>query len=124
MGFGLLFVGYALAFAFTISGTSAGTSGVTQSAVPYFFSDVVGGLIMTYALSKLSAYDKKFRYPFAIALVFSALSAFSAVGRFVLHSIPDTVLKVAEALVAASIIALHITLFFAIISIAQNVGLP
>lgn len=123
MGFGLLFIGYALAFAFSISAASNGASGETLSAVPYFFSDVIGGLLMTYAFSKLSAYDKKFRYAFAAALSFSAVSVFGAVNRFVLIMGSSFTSKVYEGLAAASIIGLHFTMFYAIISISRSVGL-
>ena len=123
MGFGLLFVGYALAFAFSISASSNGASGETVSAVPYFFSDVIGGLLMTYAFSKLSAYDKKFRVAFASALIFSIVSVYGAVNRFVIISESSLLSKVYEGLAAASIIGLHFTMFFAIISIARSVGL-
>lgn len=124
MGFGLLFIGYALAFAFSISSTSIGSAGITLSAVPYFFSDVLGGLIMTYALAKLSAYNKKFRYALIIALVFSLLSAFSAVNRFFLHLSDPWLLKFTESFLAASIIVFHAALFIGIISIAKEVRLP
>lgn len=123
MGFGLLFIGYALAFAFNISASSLGSEGTVLSSIPYFFSDVVGGLLMTYAFSKLSAYDKKFRFAFVSALVYSVLSIVGAVNRFVFQSTGTTLLKLLEALIAVSIIAIHFTLFSAIISIARSVGL-
>jgi hypothetical protein len=120
MGFGLLFIGYALAFAFSIS--APGGDG-TLSAVPYFFSDVVGALVMTYAFSKLSAYDKKFRFAFVSALVFALLCALGAINRFVIGSAPALYVKILEALVAASIIVLHFTMFLSIVSISRSVGL-
>ena len=123
MGFGLLLIGYALAFAFTISASSLGAGGTSVSAVPYFFSDVVGGLLMTYAFSKLSAYEKRFRFALVSSAAFSILCVISAVNRFVIQSSNYLFLRIIESLTAVSIIALHFTLFFAIISISRSVGL-
>ena len=78
---------------------------------------------MTYAFSKLSAYDKKFRYAFISALTYSAVSVFGAVNRFVLIADSSLLQRVYEGIAAASIIGLHFMMFYAIISISSSVGL-
>ncbi len=110
MGFGILFLGYVLAFAFTLSSS-------------YFFSDVLGGLLMAYAFSKLSQFNRKFKYPTICAAVYSALAISRAVATFVSSSVSDGILHVISALIAGSIIALHFTMFAAMIAITSDLGL-
>ncbi len=68
MGFGILFFGYFLTFAFSISQM-------------YFFADIIGALIMLYAFSKLTEFNKS-HFPKAMIavtafLVFCAVNAAS-----------------------------------------------
>lgn len=109
MGFGILFLGYTLAFAFTLSSS-------------YFFADVLGGLLMAYAFSKLAQFDRKFKYPMFSSSVYSALAISRAVGTFV-TSAPDAFFNVINAFFAGSIIVLHFTMFTAVISITSDLGL-
>ena len=78
---------------------------------------------MVYAFSKLSAFDKKFRYSFLTALSFTLIAAFVAIDRFIVDIASDLVLNVASAFLAAAIILLHFTMFSAIVSITLSVGL-
>ena len=66
MGFGLLILGYFLTFAFTISQA-------------YFFADVIGALVMLYAFTKLSEYNRYFRGAAAAGMVFTLLALTSGV---------------------------------------------
>lgn len=109
MGFGILLLGYTLAFAFTLSSA-------------YFFADVLGGLLMAYAFSKLSQFHKKFRYPLAASAVYTVSAIARAVGTFV-TSASETFSRVADTAVAGSIIVLHFTMFTAIIALSRELGL-
>lgn len=66
MGFGILLIGYFLAF-------------VTSFAHIYFFADVIGGAVMVYALYKLSAYSDKFAKTLPNAMLFTFISAIYAI---------------------------------------------
>jgi len=66
MGFGLLILGYFLTFAFTISQA-------------YFFADVIGALVMLYAFTKLSEYNRYFRGAAAAGMLFTLLALTSGV---------------------------------------------
>ena len=63
MGFGILLFGYFTAFAFELINT-------------YFFADIIGGLVMLYALGKLSEYNGKFKAAAYGDMVFCAVAAF------------------------------------------------
>ena len=110
MGFGILLFGYALAFAFTLSSV-------------YFFADVLGGLMMAYACSKLAAYDRRFKLPMIASSVFSAAAIAGALRRFVFGSSSAIFDRVYDAAYAGIVIALHFALFWAIISIARSLKL-
>lgn len=107
MGFGLLLIGYILAFAFSLSSI-------------YFFADFVGGLVMAYAFSKLSAFDKKFSYAILGSLLFSMISVLRALNGLVFHS-QNTLIY--DALFAAAMIVVHLLMFNGIISITGELEL-
>lgn len=66
MGFGTLFFGYFIMFAFSLSET-------------YFFADIIGALVVIYAFSKLAEYNRYFVRAMISALVFMLLCAVTAV---------------------------------------------
>ena len=66
MGFGILFVGYALAIGSTYYGT-------------YFFGDVIGGVIMLLAFLKLRQYERSFVASAAASAGYSLICGASAV---------------------------------------------
>ena len=65
MGFGILLIGYFVTFAFSVSSY-------------YFFADIIGILIMLYAFSKLSRYNRYFVDAMVPALGFLVLCAVNA----------------------------------------------
>ena len=105
MGFGLLLIGYFLAFVPSLSNV-------------YFFTDVFGAPIMTYALMKLSAYNDNFKQALPSAYIYTAVTfgaaimSFFKVGVFA-SSIVDTVL-------AAAALMFHIYTFTAIADMARG----
>lgn len=66
MGFGILLFGYFTAFAFELINT-------------YFFADIIGGLVMLFALGKLSEFNGKFRTAAYGDMIFCAVAAVRAV---------------------------------------------
>ena len=110
MGFGVLLAGYALAFAFTLSSV-------------YFFADVLGGLMMAYACSKLAAYDRRFRLPMIASAVYAAAAVAGALRRFVFGSSSALFDRVYDAAYAAIVVVLHFALFYAIVSITRDLKL-
>jgi len=105
MGFGLLLVGYFLAFVPSLSNV-------------YFFTDIVGAPMMVYALIKLSAYSEKFKQSLPSAFIYTGVTFLAAImsvfkpGALV-SSIVDTVL-------AASVLMFHVYVFTAISSMAKD----
>lgn len=101
MGFGILFFGYFLTFAFSISKV-------------YFFADVIGGVVMLYAFSKLMQYNRYYVGAIYSTMLFTLLSALGAV-LLMFHisagDVLDTVLDIAKALSAC---AMHIFVFLGI----------
>ena len=68
MGFGILFFGYFTAFAFSL--------------IPvYFFADIIGCLVMLWALSVLSSHKAAFKKCAYADMALAALSVVRAVGR-------------------------------------------
>ena len=110
MGFGLLLIGYALAFAFKLSSV-------------YFFADVLGGLMMSYACSKLSAYDRHFRPALVCTSVYSVAAIVGALRRFVFAASSEMFDHIFDASFAAMEVLIHFTLLFAIISITRDLDL-
>lgn len=106
MGFGILLIGYFIAF----------TSMLTTS---YYFGDVIGGLIMLYALSKLSRYSSRFKSAAASAVVFTALSLAGGIS-FLLGSSDGVVPTFLRVVKTVSVLALHIYIFSAISHMAAD----
>lgn len=110
MGFGLLFCGYALSFAFSLSPY-------------YFFADILGGLLMMYAYSKLGAFQKNFYRAIVPTGVYVAASAVNAI--FLLFGIQaGTVATFIGLLILASMITMHFCMYAGIIKLSVEVGLP
>ena len=65
MGFGILFFGYFVMFAFSISQM-------------YFFADIIGAVISIFAFSKLSEYNKYYKNAMIAALVFAVFCMVNA----------------------------------------------
>ncbi len=65
MGFGILFFGYFVMFAFSFSST-------------YFFADIIGAFVCMYAFAKLSEYNGYFKYATVGTLAFMILAAVNA----------------------------------------------
>ncbi len=66
MGFGILFIGYVLAYLFILT------------PFGYFF-ELVGTGLMLYAFTKLAEYNKSFKYAFVAALPLLLIALFSSV---------------------------------------------
>ena len=108
MGFGLLILGYVLTFAFTISQA-------------YFFADVIGALVMLYAFTKLSEYNRHFRSAAVAGVIFTLLALASGV-LLSLHMLEnggglDILL---DSLKALSALALHMFMLSGTRGIAQG----
>ncbi|MBR6914861.1 MAG: hypothetical protein IKN36_00745 [Clostridia bacterium] len=108
MGFGILFFGYFTAFAFAM--------------IPvYFFADIVGCLIMLWALTVLSSHKAAFRKCVYLDMVLTALSVVRAVGRtFAFFTDGDTVGTVLTVVWAAAALVFHFFLTGAIRSLAVD----
>lgn len=76
MGFGILFIGYAITFGSAFIST-------------YFFGDIIGCIIMTVALGLLSQYCRMFRYTAISAGGLCAVYAASAVMRMMGYGTPS-----------------------------------
>lgn len=111
MGFGILLIGYALAFAFALSPY-------------YFFADIFGGLVMAYAFFKLSAFQRKFRYAGITSIIYAVFSCINMLERLSIVDFPPIIGKLTEALVAGCVITVHIFMFISISALAEEVGLP
>lgn len=95
MGFGILFFGYFLTFAFSISEV-------------YFFADVIGGIVMLYAFNKLMQYNRYYVgaiYSTVIFTLFSLTGAVLLMFKISPGDMMDTALDIAKALSAC---AMHI----------------
>lgn len=110
MGFGILMGGYALAFAFTLSPF-------------YFFDDVIGGLIMIYAFTKLGAFQKKFYTAIIPASLYVLESGINATVMLAKFTIPDIVSMLLKALIAVTVLVLNLIIFGAVISLTEEIGL-
>ncbi len=105
MGFGILLIGYFLAFA-------------TALAKNYFFADIIGGAMIGYALTKLSAYSEKFKKCLPWSMLFFALCCVAAVMS--LFNMPDTILMVVSTVRFGSILVLHVYMFRALEDMARG----
>lgn len=108
MGFGTLFFGYFLMFAFSLSQI-------------YFFADVIGALIALYALAKLSQYHRDFAKAMIPTLGFLGLCGVTAIlllFRIGAEStILSTVLNIGK---AAAACVMHIFLFRGISDLSRE----
>lgn len=110
MGFGILLIGYFLSFA-------------TALAKVYFFADIIGGLIMTYALYKLSSYGKNFKSSVYASMAFTLMSLLCATVS--MFSTTDSIflnisLMFATTIRAGTILILHIYMLSALMMMAQE----
>lgn len=111
MGFGILFFGYFLAFAFSISKV-------------YFFADVIGGIVMLYAFTKLMQYNRYYVgaiYSTALFTLFSTVSAIFLTLKISSGSVVDMALNVAKA-VSACVMQICIFLGVRGISLGAECG--
>lgn len=109
MGFGILLIGYFLAF-------------ITSLAGSYFFVDIIGAAMMVYALKKLSAYSDKFARTVPSAVIFTFISLFAAILSTL--KVGDIVLAVLNPARAATSLMLHIFMFSAITDMAAGADDP
>ena len=105
MGFGILLIGYFLAF-------------ITSLAGSYFFVDIIGGAMMAYALKKLSAYSDKFAKTVPSAVIFTIISLTAAILSML--KIGTTALAVLNPARAATSLMLHVYMFNAISDMASG----
>ena len=107
MGFGILLFGYFTAFAFELINT-------------YFFADIIGGLVMLYALGKLSEFNGKFKAAAYGDMIFCAVAAIRAVmmtfGIMPENGLPFRLLTVFYTVI---IIIFHFLLNTAIVGVAK-----
>ncbi len=107
MGFGILFFGYFLTFAFTASKV-------------YFFADVIGCVVMLVGLAKLSQYNRYYVGAVASATLFTLFTLGSALMMLFKTSLGgglDTAYDVAKALSACG---LHVFIFLGIRGISMG----
>ncbi len=109
MGFGILLIGYFLAFATSLAGV-------------YFYADIIGGILMVYALNKLSSYSSKFKAAAYTAVAFTAISMVAAV--LTTLKIGGTAILVVNTIRAASILIFHIYTFNALEVMAKGADDP
>lgn len=107
MGFGILLFGYFTAFAFELINT-------------YFFADIIGGLVMLYALGKLSEFNGKFKAAAYGDMIFCAVAAIRAVmmtfGIMPENGLPFRLLTVFYTVI---VIIFHFLLNTAIVGVAK-----
>ncbi|MBQ6262192.1 MAG: hypothetical protein IJK58_01605 [Clostridia bacterium] len=108
MGFGILFFGYFTAFAFTL--------------IPvYFFADIVGCLVMLWALSVLASHKAAFKKCAYVDMALTVLSVVRAVGRtFGLFADGDALGLALTIAWAATALVFHFFLTGAIRSLAVD----
>ena len=99
MGFGILLIGYFVTFAFSISSY-------------YFFADIFGILIMLYAFSKLSKFNRYFVGAMVPALVYLVLCAVNAAAMmFRIYPMDGTADFVVDLLKTVTACVLHVLIF-------------
>lgn len=99
MGFGILLIGYFVTFAFSVSSY-------------YFFADIIGILIMLYAFSRLSRYNRYFVDAMVPALGFLVLCAVNAASMmFRLYPMDGTADLIVDILKTAAACATHVFVF-------------
>lgn len=110
MGFGTLFFGYFVMFAFAL-------------AQAYFFADIIGALIAIYAFSKLSEYNRYFVSAMVSCLAFMVLCGVSAASlMFDIYDPAGNVDMIVDIAKAAAACIMHIFMFLGTRGIAQGAG--
>lgn len=110
MGYGTLLFGYFLTFAFSLSRV-------------YFFTDIIGSLIMLWAFSKLMTYNRYYRDAAICGIVFTALCIGGCVTMFARFQ-PEWFTILLNCLKAASACALHVFTLLGIRGIAKGADAP
>ena len=105
MGFGILLIGYFLAFA-------------TALAKFYFFADIIGGVMIGYALIKLSTHSDKFKKCIPWSMLFFALCCVAAV--MTMFNLSDVIMRIISTVRFGSILLLHIYMFSALEDMARG----
>lgn len=99
MGFGILFFGYFIMFAFSISQV-------------YFFMDIIGAVVVIYAFSKLSEYNRYFVHAMWGCLAFLLLCAVNAASlMFDLYDPAGNIALAVNIAKAVAACAMHIPMF-------------
>lgn len=112
MGFGVLLLGYFLAFAFSLINT-------------YFYADVIGGLIMLYSFSRLMRYNEKFKRPVYAVMAFCTVSMVKAIIMTFGLSEENGIFSIVMSVISAAIIlVLHIYMLSAISDMAIEAEEP
>ena len=110
MGFGILFFGYFVMFAFSLSKV-------------YFFADIIGALIAIYAFSRLAKYNRYYNAAMAVCLAFELLCVVSAVSlMWKLYPADGAADRAVDIAKAVSACLLHIFLFLGAEGIARGAG--
>ena len=114
MGFGTLFVGYILTYLFVLT------------PFGYFF-ELVGTALMLYAMTKLTEYNKNFRYAFFAAIPIMLIALFSSVINSVdmlgaTFTPPEMLILVVAYAKAVFNLLFHVTLLTAVADIARETG--
>jgi len=112
MGFGILIFGYFLSFAFSVSQY-------------YFFTDIIGAVVMMFAFSKLSEYNRYFVAASWSCLGFLLMCATNAVSMLLdLYSMTGPVDMAVDIAKAAAACVMHIFVFLGIRGIALGAENP
>lgn len=110
MGYGTLLFGYFLTYAFSLSRV-------------YFFTDIIGALVMLCAFSKLIAYNRYYRGAAASGIVFTALCLTGCVAMFARYQ-PEWFTLLLNCLKAAASCTLHVFTLLGIRGIAKGTDAP
>lgn len=106
MGFGLLLIGYFLAFITSLRGSYL------------LFADVIGSAIIVYSLSKLSAYSDKFKRSVPSSIIFTLISFVGAVASILKAG--EIVLQIISTARAAASLMLLVYVLSAIEDMAKG----
>ncbi len=108
MGFGILFFGYFVMFAFSFSST-------------YFFADIIGAFISMFAFAKLSEYNGYFKNATAATLVFMIFSAVNAASMmFRLYETGGEIYSIVTVLKNCAACVIHVLMFLGARGISMN----
>ncbi len=110
MGYGTLLFGYFLTYAFSLSRV-------------YFFTDIVGSLVMLWAFSKLLVYNRYYRGAAVSGIVFTALCLTGCTAMLVKFQ-PEWFTLLLNCLKAAASCSLHVFTLLGIRGIAWGADAP